>query len=409
MMPLPQVPDDRPSCGNLLYHGDRYGCILGGRCEPAYADISNLSSCDRGFVYETPKSLVLAPAATVPKSSPLSLSSCKWFDGQETGKRVLCGTCKGKSEIKTYHCGQYGECTPATPVEGVACCNGSVVNGVLRACQRYEPRVNAVRPLQWSYGITTVPSRRRDLLPGTLSSLHAAGFDRPVLFVDGGDADDYRGFRLDTVVRTQKIRTYGTWVLALWELYVRDPSADRYAVFQDDLVSVRNLRQYLGAAKYPGKGYLNLYTFPAQKDVAPLDGAGRVQVGFFEGQYVHPCEKCRGRGGCSNCTQGSRDARRLQKGLGAVALVFDREAVITLLSSRFIAERPMDKDRGHRAVDGGIVTAMNYAGYREFVHWPSLVQHVGVESSMGNLPHPTADSHPGPMFDALTLIGRGVM
>lgn len=361
------------------------------------------------------RSVTPGPASS---QSTVELSSCKHF-GEETGETVVCPTCKGSVKVKTFKCAQYGQCTPVTPVIGadgkpVACCNGWASNGsVLRACQRYEPKVGhsgmSARPLQWSYGVTTVSQRRRDLLPGTLASLASAGFDSPVLFVDGGDADDYKGFRLDTVVRTRKLRTFGTWVSALWELYVRDPGADRYAVFQDDIVACVNLKRYINAAKYPEKGYLNLYTFPAQKDVAPLDSAGRVQVGFFEGMYVHPCENCKGRGGCLNCTKGSRDERRLQKGLGAVALVFDREAAITLLSSRFMVERPLDRDRGHRAVDGGIVTAMNYAGYREFVHWPSLVQHVGIESSMGNMPHPTADSHPGPQFDALTLLQRRTM
>lgn len=65
--------------------------------------------------------------------------------------------------------------------------------------------------------------------------------------------------------------------------------------------------------------------------------------------------------------------------------------------------RVQDPTRGWRAVDGGIVTGMNKVGYREYVHYPSLVQHTGLISSMRNRQQPTAPSFPGEDFDAMTL------
>lgn len=235
------------------------------------------------------------------------------------------------------------------------------------------------RAMKWAYGVTTVPSRRRDLLPRTLASLKAAGFCEPRLFVDGDkDGESWeREFGLSVTARYPAVRTYGNWYLAMLELYIREPTAERYAIFQDDFVTVKNLKAYLSKAPYPERGYLNLYTFPANQALAPLASPGGVGAGFYK----------------SN-----------QKGRGAVALVFSREAVVTLLSSHHMAERPMHATRGWKAVDGGIVTAMEKAGWCEYVHDPSLTQHVGDVSSMGNKQHKKAETFPGERFDAMTLL-----
>lgn len=233
--------------------------------------------------------------------------------------------------------------------------------------------------MKWSYGVTTVERRKKDLLPHTLASLKAAGFDRPRLFVDG--TRDIAGweaeFGLDVTARTTPLFTAGNWCLALAELYIREPWQDRYAVFQDDFVTYPNLRQYLERTPYPERGYCNLYTFPSNQKLCPRDASGTEQVGWF----------------LSN-----------QLGRGAVALVFSRPAVLELLSSRHLVERPQDVARGKRSIDGGIVTAFVKAGWREYTHHPSLVQHLGAVSSMGNKPHLQAVSFRGEDFDATNLL-----
>jgi hypothetical protein len=145
------------------------------------------------------------------------------------------------------------------------------------------------KPVSWASGVTTVPERFQTTLPRTLLSLKNAGFPEPRLFIDGYDRDP--GLQLPTTVRHDRIRVVGNWMLALWELYIRDPSATRYAIFQDDLIAYRNLRLYLERLRYPDQGYCNLYTFPENQRLS----AGRT------GWYP------------SN-----------QLGRGAVALVFDK-------------------------------------------------------------------------------------
>jgi hypothetical protein len=247
--------------------------------------------------------------------------------------------------------------------------------------------------LKWAYGVTTVPERISDLLPKTLKSLFGAGFDRPRLFVDGAaDASTYRDFGLEVTTRSPRIRTAGNWWLALIELYVRQPEAHRYAIFQDDLLAYKNLRYYLDACLYPANGYWNLLTFPSNH--GPEAHGGKVPSVFGEPEKVGWAQ--------GRCMSAAPDGP--QNGRGAVALVFDRGAVLQLLTSRHWAERPLDPHRGHRSVDGGVVTALNKAGWREYVHNPSLVQHTGLVSSMGSRQHPQAPAWRGEDFDARELI-----
>lgn len=225
--------------------------------------------------------------------------------------------------------------------------------------------------MNWAYGVTTVPERFETVLPRTLASLAKAGFDNPRLFIDGPGEIPAALRQYQFSQRVPKLRAFGNWLLAIQELVVLEPTADRYAIFQDDMVTYINLRQYLNQCQYPDKGYLNLYTFPSQtKDI--------------NGWYLS--------------TQG---------GKGAVGLVFNRDALLALFSSNYMINRPFDLRRGHKSIDGGIVTAMNNMGWQEYVHNPSLVQHTGIQSAIGNSPQPFAPTFKGEDFDAVQLLGSG--
>lgn len=226
--------------------------------------------------------------------------------------------------------------------------------------------------MNWAYGITTVPSRLNDVFPRTLKSLALAGFDKPHLFIDGCKTPElYQDSGTEITCRWPNVRTAGHWVLSIAELYIRNPQADRYALFQDDFVTYKNLRGYLDTCTYPLSGYWNLYTFPSNQQLCPRG---------YEGWYE------------SN-----------QLGRGAVALIFSREVLLSLLSQRQFINRPQCPHRGHKAIDGGIVDSLKKIGIREYVHSPSLVQHTGLESSMGNKRHLLAISFKGEEFDALSL------
>lgn len=226
--------------------------------------------------------------------------------------------------------------------------------------------------MRWAYGITTVPSRR-NLLLRTALSLSRAGFESPWLFVDGSMFDaQYRKFPIQwagLTFRFPAIRTHGNYVLALLEMYVRNPDCDRYAIFQDDVLAVGSLRCYLESCPYPPKGYLNLYLMHHNER--------HLRAEEKPGWYL------------SN-----------QLGKGAQGLVYDREALCTLLTADHMCRRVEDPKRGWRNIDGGILESFRQAGYQEWVHKPSLLQHVGLKTSMGNLTVHEAFTFPGEGFDA---------
>jgi hypothetical protein len=246
-----------------------------------------------------------------------------------------------------------------------------------------------MRPVRWIYGITTVPERVPNLLQQTIASLAAAGFDKPYIFCDGYSGlagKEHTAVRIPelSATRTLSIRgnAWGNWLLGMWELYVREPDAHRYAMFQDDIVVSKNLRAYLERCRYPENSYLNLYTC--------AQGIGLNNVDLHEGQVS-------GHTGwyLSN-----------QMGRGALALVFDRTALQALLSSPHCVQKTACANRGWRCIDGGVCEAMSRAGFKEWIHWPSLVNHVGQQSTLGNHigPKANAESFRGEQFDLLTLL-----
>lgn len=245
-------------------------------------------------------------------------------------------------------------------------------------------------PPVWAYGVTTVKSRRDSgVLQRTLSSLQAGGFPTPHLFVDGDN--DQLGWEQafpGCLVTTHfpRILPYGNWLLALMEIWIRNPHADRYALFQDDLVVYPSLREYLDKLRMPPMGYWNLYTAPDNERLHAANHAGKV--GWYE----------------SN-----------QRGLGAVAVVFSRDWCRGLLASNHMVNKPASPDRWFKWIDGGIIEATHILGGKEYCHMPSLVQHTGSESAIQaetprlEKPHapPTyASSFRGENFNALDLLGK---
>jgi len=206
----------------------------------------------------------------------------------------------------------------------------------------------------WSYGITTTPSRAVTLLPRTVGSLARAGFDQPRLFMDGIAACD--GFGHPVTYRTPKIGYLSNWVLALTELYYREPGAERFVLFQDDLITYPNLRAYLEQIRYEAKTYWNLYTVPESEKVS----SGRI------GWYP------------------SVD----QLGKGALALVFDQDTVLTLLESKHLLTRVLNAHNRQHSIDGGVNQCLRPQGWTELVHNPTLVQHTGLDSTIGHGRYP---------------------
>lgn len=212
--------------------------------------------------------------------------------------------------------------------------------------------------MRWAYGVTTVADRVRATLPRTLESLAKAGFPQPRLFLDG--AKDCPGvsalFKTDISSRFPRLGAFGNWWLGLMELYIRNPHADRYLVFQDDVLAYTRLRDYLEHTVQEGV-YWNLFTNNMNWLAKP---SGK---GWFQAPV---------------------------NGKGALGLLFTNEALQKVLGASPMVCRPKDQEKGQRGIDGVVYHTLTSAGYREMVHEPSLLQHTGTVSTVGSKRHSPA-------------------
>jgi len=252
------------------------------------------------------------------------------------------------------------------------------------------------RPAEWAVGVTTVPERiASGLTLRTLASLRSAGFPSPRLFVDGFQDDGETFFNLPDVNgwtrRWPAVKTVGNWILSAWELLIRNPTAGRFAILQDDVLLARNVRTYLDACPWPERGYLNLHCF-GPNELAIKDKPAGWHRGVSAGQAGN---------------------ESLQKGYGATALCFTREGLSAVLASFHIARKVSDVRLDKRGggwtygqvrIDGAVVTAANLAGWTEHVHQPSLAEHMGDASSMGGQRYRPSGTFRGESFDALELL-----
>jgi hypothetical protein len=218
--------------------------------------------------------------------------------------------------------------------------------------------------------------------------LEAAGFNQPRLFVDGAYGEHFPGTRLReraycASYRYPAIGVYGNWILTLWELYLREPLADRYLIFQDDLVVCRGLKEYLEKCPLPtppegkGGGYFNLYAHRPNETIAEDKAAPKK--GWF----------------LSN-----------QRGQGALALMFTREGVTTLLQARHMVMKPQGAAFPTKKVDGAVIEAMVASKWVEFCHYPSLCQHIGLNTSASNPLWPLSQSWQGEEWDARSMLNQ---
>lgn len=230
--------------------------------------------------------------------------------------------------------------------------------------------------MKWAYGVQAVADRVYTLLPKTLLSLDNAGFPSPRIFMDGeafGGDSCIGGKSYEVTRRYPKIRTFGNWILGIAELLIREPTADLYAMFQDDCIAYRNLREYLESCTYPQDGYWNLFTFPYEHNRLKVDKS----IGWH---------------------------RSTQRGLGAVGLVFNRDIIFHLLGHQNTWRKVENLKVGHKNLDGRIVQTMTEQRKFEYVHYPSLIEHTGMESTIGNVPNRHAEGFKGEEFNAKELI-----
>ncbi|HUT94804.1 MAG TPA: glycosyltransferase [Thermoguttaceae bacterium] len=207
------------------------------------------------------------------------------------------------------------------------------------------------RGLAWAVGVLTAP-RGRPTLHRTLNSLQEAGFPSVHVFAEPGSWIPQEFRKLPVTTHGQELGNLGNFFTSLVALYMMNPRADCYALFQDDVEAARGLRRWCDCEFWPeDAGLVSLFTSRVYSD----DAAGwRVlKLGFF-------------------------------RTYGAQALVFRRDVLEQFLTDgASFRYRKMQAD-GDDAVVGEWATR---AGIGIAYHTPSLVQHVGTAAAISGPGH----------------------
>jgi len=191
----------------------------------------------------------------------------------------------------------------------------------------------------WAIGITSAP-RPTDYLPATIRSLGEAGWPEITVFAEPGTPVPPG---VPSVVAQRRLGPWLAFRTALGSLLATGPQEASLAVFQDDIVVSRNLRKWLDAEPWPPEaGVVSLYLSETQAAGRPL---GWSALDPDRNPY------------------------------GACAVVMRPDAARRLLGN------PPHKGDG-RMTDTWLGVFCERAGLRFWQHKPSLVRHVGRQSSL---------------------------
>ena len=113
---------------------------------------------------------------------------------------------------------------------------------------------------KWAVGVTVAP-RKNPTFERCYESFLRAGFT-PHIFKEPGVSIDPRFFKYGVTERAQRLGAWKNWLTSLSELRKKNPEADAYALFQDDVVLCKNVRTYLEQELWPSDftGLVSVFT-----------------------------------------------------------------------------------------------------------------------------------------------------
>lgn len=194
--------------------------------------------------------------------------------------------------------------------------------------------------MEWAVGITAAP-RLVDYLLATLASLRAAGWDRVTVFAEPGTPLPPGQ---SAAVSPRCLKPWQNCLRALRTLVDSLPAADAYVVFQDDVLVAQGCRMWLEGELWPDPlpGVLSLYVSEAQAEGRP-QGWSRLDPDITP--------------------------------YGACAVVMPPG------SARLLLREPPHREAG-RMIDTWLGVFCERHGLPFYQHVPSLVRHIGRESSL---------------------------
>jgi len=209
-----------------------------------------------------------------------------------------------------------------------------------------EDSENRVSGLTWAVSLMTAP-RPKPTIEHTLSSLQEAGFEAIHVFAEPGSWLPRQCHHLSVTVNPERLGSLLNLYSSLAALLSSQPEAEAFAVFQDDIEAAHGLRQWCDEQLWPlDASVVSLFT--PRLHNGPSPGWRLLSPGY-------------------------------QRACGAQALVFRRDAVHEFLSDPLVIHRLQAKSNNNDAVVAGWIARH---GRSIAYHTPSLVQHLGHQSSI---------------------------
>lgn len=220
----------------------------------------------------------------------------------------------------------------------------------------------------WAIGVQTC-NRNENYLNHSLESVSRGGWDHLTIFADY-ESNISSNYPIN--YRPYQFGDWSNWICGLFELYVLNPKANYFLMFEDDITCCKNLKTYLEWAipRLGDFGCLSLYT---------------------PNRYKKEID----------CWHDESDADWAL--VGGQAILFTRKSLKRFLSNEKILNY---SELSNIAKDRAIGI---WAFKQETVlyHTPSLVNHCGENSTTGSIMHKSID-YVGDDFDANSLINQQI-
>lgn len=210
-------------------------------------------------------------------------------------------------------------------------------------------------------------------MSNTIESIRAAGWDEITVYGEPGLETAERA-----VIRPHQYGCWVNWVCALFDMYQTGVGSEMFVIFEDDIQMCRNVRAYLD-------------------ELLP-------SLGRFGTVSLYTPSHMKKHAGGLNCVHDESDMGG--RVWGTQGIVFTEESLGLFLSHReTVAYRRESLGVENKNRDSAIGMWAKSSGKKVYYHTPSLMQHVGVASSVGHEFH-ESDDFVGVGFDALDLLAN---
>lgn len=230
--------------------------------------------------------------------------------------------------------------------------------------------------MNWSIGITTC-KRNNNFTKNLIKKIKMNGWDKISLYAEP-DSEVDNSVRV--INRDMVYGCWTNWICSLYDMYSIDIEADYYCIFEDDIEICLGVKNYLEnlLPSIERFGAISLYT-PSNQSRKSL-GLNCIHDNSFMAESVW----------------------------GTQAIVFSKESLCRFLSSRNVFDhRRIGYGVNNKNRDTALGIWASKQGEKLFYHNPSLVQHIGKESSINHEYH-YSSNFVGENYDATLLIDKKI-